>query len=169
VVRYREWRAAQAHYVEKRRRPVPLRVKPREKLSPQVLVPALIAPCGMDCGLCMAYVRDKNRCAGCRAGDEGKSKSCLACTIRNCETLRSGESAFCSIDCERFPCPRLKRLDARYRTKYRMSMLENLQVIRTAGVEAFVVSERERWACPGCGGLQCVHTPECVYCSLVLA
>ena len=143
---------------------MPLRVKPREKLLPDVLVPELIAPCGMDCGLCMAYVRDKNRCLGCRAGDEGKAKSCLACSIRNCEAIRLGESRFCSSDCERFPCPRLKRLDARYRSKYRMSMLENLRVIRDEGVEAFVASERERWACPGCGGLQCVHTPECVYC-----
>jgi hypothetical protein len=141
-------------------------VKPREKLLPQVLVPELIAPCGMNCGLCMAYVRDKNRCLGCRAGDEGKAKSCLACTIRNCETLCSSESGFC-IDCERLPCPRLKRLDARYRTKYRMSMLENLQAIRAIGVEAFVVSEQERWACPACGSLQCVHTPECVYCGHV--
>ena len=138
---------------------MPLRVKLREKLSPQGLVRDLIAPCGMDCGLCMAYVRDKNRCLGCRAGDEGKAKSCLACTIRNCEILRSGESAFCSSDCDRFPCPRLKRLDARYRTKYRMSMLENLQAIRDVGIEAFVASEQERWACPSCGGLQCVHTP----------
>ncbi len=146
---------------------MPLRVKPREKLLPDVLVPELIAPCGMDCGLCMVYVRDKNGCLGCRAGDEGKAKSCLACTIRNCEVLRSGESAFCSSDCERFPCPRLKRLDARYRTKYRMSMLENLQVIRDVGVDAFAASEQERWACPGCGGLQCVHTPECVYCGHV--
>ncbi len=146
---------------------MPLRVKPRQNLSPQDLVPDLIAPCGMNCGLCMAYVRDKNGCLGCRAGDEGKAKSCLACTIRNCEVLRTGGSVFCSVDCDRFPCPRLKRLDARYRTKYRMSMLENLQVIREAGVEAFVVSEQERWACPGCGGLQCVHTPECVYCGYV--
>jgi hypothetical protein len=45
-----------------------------------------------------------------------------------------------------------------------MSMLENLQMISEAGVETFVVSEQERWACPECGGLQCVHTPECVYC-----
>jgi hypothetical protein len=145
---------------------VPLRVTTREKLLPQVLVPALIAPCGMDCGLCLGFVRDKNRCLGCRAGDEGKAKSCLACTIRNCEALRSGESPFCG-DCDRFPCPRLKRLDARYRAKYRMSMLENLQMIRDVGIEAFVASERERWACPECGGLQCVHTLECVYCGYV--
>jgi hypothetical protein len=91
----------------------------------------------MDCGLCMRYVRDKNGCLGCRAGDEGKAESCLACTIRNCEVPRSGESAFCSSDCERFPCPRLKRLDARYRMTYRMSMLDNLHAIRDQGVEAF--------------------------------
>jgi hypothetical protein len=51
--------------------------------------------------------------------------------------------------------------------KYRMSMLENLQVIRDVGVEAFVALERERWTCPECGGLQCVHTSECVYCGYI--
>jgi hypothetical protein len=112
----------------------------------------------------MGYVRDKNGCLGWRLGDDGKAKSCLTCSIRNCETIRSGELAFCSSDCEQFPCPRLKRLDARYREKYRMSMLENLVFIRDKGVEAFVAAEQERWACPGCGGLQCVHTPACVYC-----
>lgn len=142
---------------------MPLRVIPWEKLWPQALVPELIAPCGMNCGLCMGYVRGKNRCLGCRAGDEGKAKSCLACTIRNCEVLQSGDSDFCG-DCSTFPCPRLKRLDLRYRTKYRMSMLDNLQAIRDVGIEEFVVSERERWACPACGGLQCVHASECVYC-----
>ncbi len=143
---------------------MPLRVNPRERLLPDALAPELIAPCGMDCGLCMAFVRDKNGCLGCRAGDEGKAKSCLACSIRNCEVIRSDEAAFCSSDCGKFPCPRLKRLDARYRAKYRMSMLENLRVIHDEGIEAFVAAEQGRWACPQCGGLQCVHTPECVYC-----
>jgi hypothetical protein len=27
---------------------------------------ALIAPCGMNCGVCMAYLREKNKCPGCR-------------------------------------------------------------------------------------------------------
>ncbi len=146
---------------------MPLRVTPSEKLLPDVISAELIAPCGMDCSLCMVFARERKGCLGCRAGDEGKAKSCLACTIRNCDVIRSTEHGFCNSACERFPCPRLKRLDTRYRAKYRMSMLENLQAIRDQGIEAFVASERERWACPECGGLQCVHTPECVYCGHV--
>ncbi len=145
---------------------MPLKVKPGEKLSPQALELSLVAPCGMNCGLCMCYLRGKNRCLGCRTEDDGKAKSVLACTIRKCETLRLGKSGFCS-ECGNFPCPRLKRLNVRYRTKYRMGMLENLQRIHDIGIKAFVESERKRWACPECGGLQCVHTAECIFCGHV--
>ena len=140
-----------------------LKVKPGEKVFPQAIGADLIAPCGMNCGLCMCYLRNKKTCAGCRTGDEDKAKSCLACTIRKCETPRSNASGFC-FECDAFPCARLRRLDIRYRTKYRMSMLENLEFIRDAGIEAFVESERIRRACPECGGIECVHTDECIYC-----
>lgn len=140
-----------------------LTVKPGEKVLPQELHAGLIAPCGMNCCLCMRYLRDKNTCAGCRTSDDGKAKSVLACAIRKCEALRSTTSGFC-FECDAFPCARLQRLDIRYRTKYRMSMLENLEVIRDSGIEAFVESERERWTCPECGGMQCVHAAACIYC-----
>ncbi len=140
-----------------------LKVKPGAKIFPESLHADLIAPCGMNCALCMGYLREKNTCAGCRMGDDGKAKSCLACTIRRCETPRSNTSGFC-FECDAYPCARLRRLDTRYRTKYRMSMLENLESIRDSGVEIFVESERRRWACPTCGGVQCVHTVACIYC-----
>ncbi len=139
-------------------------MKPGEKISPQTLHAGLIAPCGMDCGVCMCYLREKNRCSGCSAGDAGKMKSVLACRIRKCEALTASKSGFC-FECDAFPCARLRRLDKRYRSKYRMSMLENLETIRESGIEAFVESERKRWVCPECGGTQCVHTDVCVYCS----
>jgi hypothetical protein len=138
-------------------------MKPGKRRTPEDLRSELIAPCGMNCGLCMAYLREKNTCGGCRAGDESKAKSVLGCTIRTCETVRASESGFCS-ECAKLPCPRLKRLDARYRQKYRMSMLENLRELRENGLQAFLESERKRWPCPECGGLQCVHTAECIYC-----
>jgi hypothetical protein len=66
-----------------------LKVKSGEKLTPQALRPALVAPCGMNCGLCMRHLRDKNRCQGCRSADDGKAKSVLACPIRKCEKVRA--------------------------------------------------------------------------------
>ncbi len=66
--------------------------------------------------------------------------------------------------CARFPCARLAHLDKRYRTKYGMSMVENLQSIQTHGLRHFVEREESKWACPGCGATICVHKPSCLLC-----
>ncbi len=129
----------------------------RRRLSPT----GLIAPCGMNCSLCYAFLREKNKCTGCRGEDTGKGKSILQCRMRTC-TLRRGK--FCSSKCECFPCERLRGLDKRYRTKYGMSMLDNLAKIESSGVRSFLRSENTKWACPGCGGTLCVHKPACQVC-----
>jgi hypothetical protein len=125
---------------------------------------SLIAPCGMNCGLCMAYLRNKNRCNGCLNTDDNKPRSCVMCVIKNCELLKNTQSKFC-YECIKFPCARLKQLDKRYRTNYHMSMIENLESIKTGGLEWFVQSERERWKCTTCGGTLCVHRGFCMKCN----
>ena len=127
---------------------------------------SLIAPCGMNCGLCLAYQRDKNTCPGCRMFDEKKPESCQKCIIVNCEHIKNSESGFC-YDCEKFPCKRLKQLDKRYRTKYSMSMLENLEYIKNYGLKQFTEKEVERWKCPNCGAVRCVHRNFCLKCKNV--
>jgi hypothetical protein len=87
----------------------------------------LIAPCGMNCGTCIAYLRDKKPCPGCW-GTDGKPKHCTTCIIKNCEYLASTDSRFC-FECEKYPCTRLKSLDKRYRTNYQVSLIENLNRI----------------------------------------
>ena len=119
----------------------------------------LIAPCGMNCGTCSAYLRDKNHCSGCNVEEAGK-KYCLNCRIKHCDKLID---KFC-FDCAKFPCLRMRQLDKRYRTKYGMSMIENLKSIRDIGLDEFVANERERWKCPGCGKVICVHKKNCIYC-----
>jgi len=64
----------------------------------------------------------------------------------------------------RSTCTRLRRLDARYRKKYGMSMIENLGAIREQGIRAFVRTERERWTCTACGGAIDVHHGRCSAC-----
>jgi len=123
----------------------------------------MIAPCGMDCALCMAYQREKNRCPGCWGNDPYKTTSRAGCKIRNCEFFERSKVKYC-FGCEDFPCARLKQLDKRYRTKYGMSMIENLERIREVGIQKFVREEKERWVCGVCGGLLCVHREECMYC-----
>ena len=123
----------------------------------------LIAPCGMNCGICLGYLRDKNKCPGCRSDNNHKLKSRSRCIIKNCELLAKTDSKFC-YDCEKYPCTRLKQLDKRYRTKYNMSMIENLEYIRENGLEKFVDKEKKRWACNNCGGTICVHRGFCFYC-----
>ena len=83
----------------------------------------LIAACGMNCNLCISYLRDKNKCPGCRLmGIENASRSnkkyCRKCVIRNCSFLKEKNLKFCSLKCTSYPCKRLKDLDKRYKTKY---------------------------------------------------
>jgi hypothetical protein len=123
----------------------------------------LIAPCGMNCGTCLGYLREKNRCPGCRVFSSDKAVSIQRCIIPGCEHLAKTESGFC-YECVKFPCRRVKQLDLRYRTKYRTSFMENLIMIRDQGMDAFLAFESRRQTCPKCGAGLCVHRPGCMTC-----
>ncbi|UCD08724.1 MAG: DUF3795 domain-containing protein [Dehalococcoidales bacterium] len=123
----------------------------------------LIAPCGLNCGICHTYLREKNTCPGCYYVDDTRWISISRCTIRKCETWKTNESGFC-YECDKYPCKRLKQLDKRYITKYGVSALKNLDYIRENGLSAFEQSEHERWLCQTCGGTICVHKGYCLAC-----
>jgi len=130
----------------------------------------LIAPCGMNCAICSSYLAMKydlkkqgimrSYCAGCRP----RGKNC-AFMKKACEKLGNGLVKYCFL-CADFPCRRLKSLDKRYRTHYRMSMIENLEIIRDNGVKALLERETEKWRCPACGGMICCHNGICFSCGL---
>jgi hypothetical protein len=105
----------------------------------------LIAPCGMNCAICTAFLREKNRCEGCYSPDR---KCFRNCTIFSCDLVRGRYRH----PCDEYPCRRLRLLDKRYRTRYHMSMIGNLEAIREHGISYFVRTERERWTCTACGG-----------------
>jgi len=123
----------------------------------------LIAPCGMNCSICTAYLREKNKCPGCRESDIDKTITRVDCKIKKCEFFQKTRAMFC-FQCDSFPCDRLEHLDRRYRTKYGMSMIENLENIRKVAVQQFIEDEKARWACPECGGTICVHKRYCYSC-----
>jgi hypothetical protein len=124
---------------------------------------ALIAPCGMNCRLCRAYAREQMPCPGCRSDDGVKLKTRISCRIKNCSKFERPGIKFC-FSCDEFPCEPLEHLDKRYRSKYGMSMIENLSNIKKFGIRWFVRSENKKWRCLQCGEMLCVHKPQCLSC-----
>ncbi|MCR3955335.1 MAG: DUF3795 domain-containing protein [Gudongella sp.] len=130
----------------------------------------LIAPCGMNCGLCISYQfreNDLNRkgfhrtyCPGCIP----RGKNCTYMKS-SCRKVGEGRVRFC-FECEDFPCKRLKALDKRYCTKYHMSMIDNLGFIKENGMASFLKKEESKWTCPKCGGTICCHNGLCLQCNI---
>jgi hypothetical protein len=130
----------------------------------------LIAPCGINCAVCIAYlsnVNDINKkgfhkkyCEGCLP----RGKNCLHMGD-SCTKLRDGLVRFC-YECVDFPCRHLKTLDKRYASKYHLNVIENLRSIKEQGMEGFLETERRKWRCPDCGGTICCHNGLCLGCKL---
>ena len=111
---------------------------------------SLIAPCGMNCGLCLHYLRADNKCPGCSRGRKVNG-GYVKCAIKLCKE-RQGEYCF---NCDKFPCDRLKRMDKRYQEKYEMSEIANLETIKEKGMESLLKQEEEKWV--NSDGTYCVH------------
>jgi hypothetical protein len=129
--------------------------------------PELIAPCGMNCGVCKAYLaysrgvpKQKGKvthCAGCLP----RGKNCFI--KRGCKKLRGNRVRFC-FECESMPCKNLDRIDRRYRERYGASLIENLRMIEERGVEEFLRTQREKYECPECGDVVSIHDGKCYAC-----
>ncbi len=119
----------------------------------------MIAPCGMNCAVCSGYLRKDYPCMGCRNMEYKR------CVIFKCERLAQTASGFC-YECVKFPCRRMRELDARYVNNYNVSLIGNLRQIQAAGIDLFLQSETAKWTCKGCGGTICIHKGYCWQCKL---
>jgi hypothetical protein len=124
--------------------------------------PELIAPCGLNCSLCRAYLRKNKKCSGCRGSPKNKSNSCLKCKIKNCKELKKG-IRFC-FSCAAYPCTNLEQLALRYQTRYSINLHQNLKNIKDNGLDNFVLDELKRWICLKCGAVICMHKGFCSAC-----
>ena len=121
-----------------------------------------IAPCGVICDICLGFQRDKNKCAGCN-NTGNKPYHCTICNIKLCVEKKGNEKLLC-IDCDKFPCRRIKNLDKRYSVKYGESPVQNLFNIKETGIDTFIDIEMEKWKCKNCGQVLCVHREVCIRC-----
>ncbi|HSV50284.1 MAG TPA: DUF3795 domain-containing protein [Candidatus Acidoferrales bacterium] len=128
----------------------------------------LIAPCGMNCGLCKSYLAysrgvpqkkgEVSHCSGCRV----RNKNC-AFVKRDCPRKVGKNLSSCG-ECPDIPCERLAKLDEHYRLRYGAGFVENLKMIQEKGMDEFLKSQTEKYRCPSCGDILSIHDGKCYAC-----
>ncbi len=127
----------------------------------------LLAPCGLYCGACGAYIatRDDNDrlragmakvfgcapeeidCQGCQS--EVRYAHCQTCAIRACAGEKGFEGCY---QCGDFPCEHIEALGARFpHTVAHQVIMRTIPQWRELGTEAWVATEEARYTCPSCG------------------
>lgn len=128
----------------------------------------LAGRCGAYCGACRSYLLQKKSlfeekgykrgCKGCKVQD----KNC-AFVKKGCKALRNKEIEYC-FECEKMPCERLTSINNRYKSKYNVNFLDNLNRMKEIGVDQWLEEQKLLYTCPECGGEICVHDEECYDC-----
>ena len=131
-----------------------------------IITAGMIAPCGLDCGICKRALAETDPCPGCHGPDEHKPEFCSAkCGIVQCRKRRENGYEFCD-ECPEYPCADVTEKENRYTSKYPLyeSPGKNLRDIRENGMEQFLENERKQWTCGECGHVVAVHTGICSGC-----
>jgi hypothetical protein len=90
-----------------------------------------VPPCGVFCGGCPTYLKEKKSCPGAGISQRCESRSCryfFCCTEKGV--------AFCH-QCDRYPCRRFK-VFARNWKKYGQDFLENQEMLKELGAAGFL-------------------------------
>ena len=126
------------------------------------LQPQDIAPCGVNCQACSAYLDSKKPCHGCRVPDTLITrKSCKNCKKRNCAFEKGLTWCF---ECESFPCVHIKSLNKRYQKCYNINLISN-GVCAREDMDSFLEAQTKRFTCIFCGGTIDQHNQRCSICA----
>ena len=116
--------------------------------------PAIIAPCGINCGACRAHLRPKLPCPG--AGVSGRATRRPAYPARSV-SAGNGPVRFV-FPVRSFPAPCSCGWIPGTCTRYGISEIGNLECIRDKGLEKFLEGECRKWVSGN--GIICVHDRE---------
>lgn len=128
---------------------------------PEKIEARMIAPCGVNCLACSAYLDSKKPCPGCRAPNEEITRmSCRNCVKKRCAFEQDFQWCF---ECSHFPCARIRSLAQRYQQNYNVYLIQNSWNAKQ-DMDAFLRSQSECFACKLCGGIIDQHHHRCSEC-----
>ncbi len=128
---------------------------------PDMIEPAMLAPCGVNCMVCYKHCRSKIPCEGCLNGDTGKPGHCRTCEIKDC--VREKGIVYCH-DCREYPCRRIKYLEKSYNIRYGASPVRNGKTAKEQGIPELMRQQKRKYTCPVCGGIIPIQDSECRKC-----
>ena len=134
------------------------------------------AVCGLYCEACSLFIataedparlrshaarsglsEEAMKCHGCRSGK--RWPYCEKCKMFACATGKG--IAFC-IECGEYPCEELKTFQAAM--PHRIELWADLERIKSAGHEQWLLEVRERYACPQCKTINSAYDLKCRKC-----
>ena len=92
-----------------------------------------VPPCGIFCGGCPVYVRERKPCPGAQASRRCETKECRFYVCATQKGVR-----FCH-QCNEYPCPHFKRF-ARNWVKYGQDFFANQKELQAVGEESFLAN-----------------------------
>ena len=142
---------------------------------------ALLAPCGLYCGLCRIYIAYRNNdrefkkeilptlnSYGVKIVDEITCTGCLSkgiifhfcqnCPIKDCTKNKNFDGCF---QCDDFPCIIITNWSDSLEKKI---MLRAIPSWRRLGTEKWIEAEENRYKCPKCGTQLFHRARECITC-----
>jgi len=133
----------------------------------------LVAPCGLYCGACRAYLaslenNDQSKpgakpstpCDGCLGG--GRAPAHISkCEIRSCAAKKT-KTGRCS-ECAEFPCKIITNFN-NDGVQHHSEVLANLGQLRKMGIKDWAKYEDDRWTCSKCRTKQSWYDAECPQC-----
>ncbi|MBN1500082.1 MAG: DUF3795 domain-containing protein [Spirochaetes bacterium] len=134
-----------------------------------------VAYCGLFCGACEHFIKTEAgdleslaartgtsqrlvACEGCRS--KNVSMYCINCSIKKCAIMKNIEH--CG-DCDEFPCSPLKAF-AKDGSPHHEGLIEDLEKLKKAGMEKYIISHEQRWSCGHCGRKYSWYQPFCDKC-----
>lgn len=131
--------------------------------APEKLDAVRIAPCGINCLACSAFLSRKRPCHGCRSAEANmERKSCANCAKKRCCFAHGFRFCF---ECPKYPCAQIRELSKRYLKNYQIDLIRNGRDALN-DFDGFLHDQLKRCTCPACGGIVDQHSDECTECGL---
>ncbi len=133
--------------------------------------------CGLFCGACSVLVANEEGEVEKRAAEWNKKPEELRCfgckttTVLNADCgmrlcARGKEIDSCH-KCDEYPCAMLESFRADEHPHHSV-VLKNLETIKGMGLNAWLLEQKKRWSCPGCGARFTWYDEVCRKCGVKL-